>query len=54
MMPGPLPQHGGGGGGDDCTPVAKTRAGSSLHAAEGAETSAGGGRGDDLPNSRRY
>jgi hypothetical protein len=33
-------------------PVADTKAGSSLHAAEGVETSAGGS-GDDLPNSRR-
>jgi hypothetical protein len=35
-------------------PVADMRAGSSLHAAEGVETSAAGrgGRGDDLPNSR--
>jgi hypothetical protein len=34
-------------------PVADTRAGPSLHAAGGDETSAGGGRGDDLPNNRR-
>jgi hypothetical protein len=35
-------------------PVTDTRAGSSLHAAEGVETSAGGGgRGGDLPDSRR-
>jgi hypothetical protein len=36
-------------------PVADTGAGSSLHTTEGVEISGGrgGGRGDDLPNSRR-